>query len=313
MIRGGVSQSPKITGITASPAEPTPGAQVTLSVTATSPDGGTLSYQWYIVSGGKNTPVSGATKNPYNYKIPADTPDGRKFTFCAQVTNTVSGKEPASALSGNASVTVKKKTPESAETPAVTVTSNNGIADIGSDCGAAVTLSVSASVSDGGTLSYKWEKEEDGVWTVTDGSKSYYSFITPSTVGWESVKYRITVTNTLTLADGKTFSAYTVQEFSVKEDSRPEMPAPKISFKMHSDSAGTDIKVYQWTDENPPRFVADVFVDENFTLYASVSDADGNPVNGIVSWEWVLPSGMYDNIKTDESGTSYINVIAIIF
>lgn len=308
MIRGGVSQSPKITGITASPAEPTPGTQVTLSVTAASPDGGTLSYQWYTVNDGKNIPVSGATKNPYSYKIPADTPDGRKVTFCAQVTNTVSGKEPASALSGNASVTVKKKAPTSAETPTVTVTSNGGIADIGAACGAAVTFSVSASVSDGGTLSYKWEKEEDGVWTVTDGSKNYYSFSTPSTVGWESVKYRITVTNTLTLADGKTFSAHTVQEFSVKEDSRPEMPAPKISFKMHSNSVDTDINVYQWTDETPPRFVAEVFVDENFTLSASVSDTDGNPVEGIVSWEWKLPSWMHGDIKTDESGTSYTDV-----
>lgn len=167
---------------------------------------------------------------------------------------------------------------------------------------------MSASVSDGGTLSYKWEKEEDGVWTVTDGSKNYYSFSTPSTVGWESVKYRITVTNTLTLADGKTFSAHTVQEFSVKEGSRPEMPAPKISFKMHSNSVDTDINVYQWTDETPPRFVAEVFVDENFTLSASVSDTDGNPVEGIVSWEWKLPSWMHGDIKTDESGTSYTDV-----
>lgn len=143
---------------------------------------------------------------------------------------------------------------------------------------------------------------------MTDGSKNYYSFSTPSTVGWESVKYRINVTNTLTLADGKTFSAHTVQEFSVKEDSRPEMPAPKISFKMHSNSVDTDINVYQWTDETPPRFVAEVFVDENFTLSASVSDIDGNPVEGIVSWEWKLPSWMHGDIKTDESGTSYTDV-----
>lgn len=314
MIRGGVSQSPKITGITASPAEPTPGAQVTLSVTATSPDGGTLSYQWYTVSDGKNTPLPGATKNPYSYKIPADTPDGSKITFCAQVTNTVSGKDPASALSGNASVTVKKKAPTSAETPTVTVTSNGGIADTAAGCDETVTFSVSASVSDGGTLSYKWEKEEGGAWTATDGSRNAYSFRTPLISGWESVKYRITVTNTLQ-AGGKTLTAQKNVDFTVTEDNRLPMPYPELNVSvLVADSAGVEnnemnvpLGIYEAANLVSETYYCPIGVGEDYLIKIMVENSGGGNLSCKWTGKWrdSTDSAKQEQFTTDTDGTVY--------
>jgi hypothetical protein len=82
------------------------GATVTLSVTATSPDGGTLSYQWYsAVSGGIWTAIENATGASY---VPSTAVDG-SISYYARVTNTnnsLSGTKTASVNSGTVTVTV---------------------------------------------------------------------------------------------------------------------------------------------------------------------------------------------------------------
>jgi hypothetical protein len=84
----------------------TVGATVTLSVTAASPDGGTLSYQWHsAVSGGSWTAIEGAVEASYT---PSTAAEGA-VSYYARVINTnnsLSGTKTASANSELATVTV---------------------------------------------------------------------------------------------------------------------------------------------------------------------------------------------------------------
>jgi hypothetical protein len=82
------------------------GAAVTLSVTAASPDGGTLSYQWHsAVSGGSWTAIEGATEASY---MPSTAAEGA-VSYYARITNTnngTSGTKTATVNSATVTVTV---------------------------------------------------------------------------------------------------------------------------------------------------------------------------------------------------------------
>ena len=64
------------------------GKKATLSVTATAPEGGELSYQWYQVSASGAEPVSGATAASYKVRLY----DLGDTSFYCEVTNTVDGE-----------------------------------------------------------------------------------------------------------------------------------------------------------------------------------------------------------------------------
>jgi quinol monooxygenase YgiN len=130
----------------------TQGGSSSLSVQSIVSDGGTLSYQWYRNTSNSNssgTAISGATS--YSYSPPTAT-TGTLYYYVT-VTNTnnnASGTKIATATSNVVAVTVSALA--SAETPYIysnpqsrTVTQGNS-----------ASMSVSASVTDGGALSYQW-------------------------------------------------------------------------------------------------------------------------------------------------------------
>lgn len=121
-----------------------------LSISASVSDGGTLSYQWYKNTSNSTTggsAISGATYSSYK---PLTTSAGTAYYYC-KVTNTIGGVF-TEAFSNVASVTVQDPV---ADTPVfdLNLPSTSLVYDLDA---AADSLTVSASVSDGGTLSYQW-------------------------------------------------------------------------------------------------------------------------------------------------------------
>ena len=138
--------------------------EFTLMVTATSPDNGTLSYQWYkgtSASAVGGTPIGedDATLTLEKAHYPGD---GHLY-FYVVVTNTISdngdgGTKTATVTSAVATVTVTGNGVEmvNAETPNITGQPQGGTWNVAND--ASHTLTVTATITDGGTLSYKWHK-----------------------------------------------------------------------------------------------------------------------------------------------------------
>ncbi|MDR2727842.1 MAG: hypothetical protein LBB56_01830, partial [Chitinispirillales bacterium] len=172
---------------------------VELSVTAVSLDGGTLSYQWYssttgISSGG--TIIAGATGDKYS----PNTDMVGTFYYYVVVTNTnnaASGDKTAVSPSSVATVTVKQIV--NAAAPDINTHPSGGSVNEGGN----YTISVAASVTDGGTLSYKWytcEAASSSNCSEISGadSNSYsVSTVTPGTF-----YYYVAVTNTNNSANG---------------------------------------------------------------------------------------------------------------
>ncbi|WP_261303308.1 S-layer homology domain-containing protein [Paenibacillus andongensis] len=165
-----------------------------LSVSATVGDGGALSYQWYSnttnsASGG--TLISSATSATYA----APTATVGTTYYYVIVTNTnngVTGMNTATVASNAAEVTVNSlinaATPSIASQPAgATVTQN----------ASSPTLSVTASVSDGGSLSYQWysntTNSASGGTLIFSATSATYAAPT-ATVG--TTYYYVVVTNT---------------------------------------------------------------------------------------------------------------------
>ena len=196
----------------------TVGATATaLSVEATVSDGGTLTYQWY-----KNeVKITGATSKSYT---PSTTTAGT-FKYKVVVTNTnnnVNGEKTA-AEESSATVTVKSTDPVvvDAATPLI----SKGLADGTYKVGATATaLSVEATVSDGGTLTYQWYKGDEEIPGAT--SNSY----TPSTEAAGTFTYKVVVTNTNERVTGvKTATETKSAIITVIDPSKTNAEIPKSS------------------------------------------------------------------------------------
>ena len=136
-----------------------------LTVTASSPDGGSLSYQWYKGTSASTT-TGGATIGTDNKTLTlekAHYPGDGALYFYVVVTNTINdngdgGVKTATTTSAVATVTVTGNGVEmvNAEQPSITGQPTGGtwnVANVTSH-----TLTVTAAVTDGGTLSYQWYK-----------------------------------------------------------------------------------------------------------------------------------------------------------
>jgi acid stress-induced BolA-like protein IbaG/YrbA len=139
--------------------------EFTLTVTATSPDNGTLSYQWYkgtnasTATGGTEIGTDDATLTLEKEHYPGD---GHLY-FYVVVTNTINdngdgGTKTAAVTSAVATVTVTGNGVEmvNAETPNITGQPTGGTWNVSS--ANTFTLTVTATITDDGTLSYKWHK-----------------------------------------------------------------------------------------------------------------------------------------------------------
>jgi uncharacterized repeat protein (TIGR02543 family) len=171
-------------------------ASASLSVTASVSDGGTLSYQWYESA---SASASGGTlvASTQNYTVPTDTVG--IFYYYAIVTNTniaVNGSQTANAISSAAVITVFVT---DAETPAIQVQPQSKAYSQN----APASLSVAASVSDGGTLSYQWFSNATN--SASGGTEIPYETSDTYTVPTNVINtfyYYAVVTNTNTAVDG---------------------------------------------------------------------------------------------------------------
>jgi hypothetical protein len=131
-----------------------------LSVTATSPDGGTLSYKWY-----SNTSLSNVGGSVLNGKTGAtltlnadDYDENGTHFYYVEVTNTnnnVNGKRTATATSNAAQIQVNGIGGiYDAEQPEITEHPQSGSWNVST--ADTFELTVEAEVEDGGTLSYQW-------------------------------------------------------------------------------------------------------------------------------------------------------------
>ena len=154
-----------------------------LSVTASKTDEGTLSYQWYL----NDAAIGGATSSTYAVGTPAA---AGEYKYFVRVTNTLNGKT-KSVDSSVAVITVTDTTKINAVKPVFTTDlTEETVTYIMGDT-PNKTLSVAASVSDEGTLTYEWYKGTEKI----DGATS--ASYTPLVDAVGTFKYTVHVINTI--------------------------------------------------------------------------------------------------------------------
>ena len=164
---------------------------VALIVTATKSDNGVLSYQWYSNTANNNTGgtlISGA--NTASYTPPTD--ELGTVYYYVIVTNTLNAKT-AVATSNTAEIEINEKV--NAEVPQITEHPQSAEYVVGDT---AITLTVNATVSDVGNLTYQWysntvDSNEDG--EEIDGETD--ETFTPPTDTLGTTYYYVVVTNTI--------------------------------------------------------------------------------------------------------------------
>jgi uncharacterized repeat protein (TIGR02543 family) len=191
---------------------------VELSVTATSPDSGELGYQWLMAEGdGEGMAISGATGPNYT---PPTTTEG-VFAYYVRITNTnnsASGTKTAAADSNKATVTVTQ--PVNTQAPAISVQPQSAAYLLGAS---AAELSVTAEVSDGGTLSYQWHSAPTGgSWTAIEGATT--AGYTPSTAADGTIAYYVRITNTNNNASGTKTAATNSNTVTVRVTTNAALP-----------------------------------------------------------------------------------------
>ena len=172
------------------------GDTATLSVSANSASEGTITYQWYVSStaNGEGTAISGAVEA--SYTVPTDSESVKYYYVIAVNTN---GEYTASAKSAVAKITVGENGTEgdeeesgNAEVPVIFAQTSSSACRVGEE----VVLFVSASVSDGGALSYQWyvsdTADEEG--TPIEGAVS--AGYKPSSETAGTKYYYVVITNT---------------------------------------------------------------------------------------------------------------------
>ena len=196
-----------------------------LTITATVTDGGTLSYQWQKSDSadGEYSAIDGEDREDFT---PDTSAAGTTYYKCV-VTNTLNGKT-ASAESKVFTVTVSKEdgpVQENPQSPEITTAGKTLTYEVNDT---AETLTVTATVTDGGTLSYQWYKSAsvDGKYTAVSGADK--KDFTPETSVAGTTYYKCVVTNTLNEKTASIDSAiFTVTVIEAGEATPPEVSGTK--------------------------------------------------------------------------------------
>jgi len=203
-----------------------------LTVTATAPDDGALSYQWYSNTANSNTGgtlIDGATSANYT---PLTTTVGTTYYY-VEVTNTrdVNGNKTATTTSGAAKIEVVPIV--NAQTPVI---STHPIGTTYNQGATATPLTVAASVTDGGTLSYQWYSNATN--SNTDGtpiSGATANSYTPPTTGSGTTYYYVVVTNTNNDVNGETTASATSNVAAITIEIKPVVAVVPTQSKPLSD------------------------------------------------------------------------------
>lgn len=219
-----------------------------ISVTATSPDNGALSYQWYQ----NGNAINGATDKSYTPDISA----AGENSYHVVVTNTLTGK--------NGETSQKSTTSDPAIVKVITAqTPIINTQPLGADYlvdAKATAITVEAVVSDGGSLSYQWYKDGKKISGAT--TKGYV----PATDTAGAFTYHVDVTNTLTMNGVTNTATITSSKAVVNVVNLPKKPVittqPKggnyfkdeaaIALTVAAKSSDGGTLSYQWYDQNGP-------------------------------------------------------------
>jgi len=177
----------------------------TLSVTANVTDGGTLTYQWFRNTSNSNsggTEITGETSS--FYQPPTSSIDPSIFYYYVVVTNTITdngdgGNKTASRVSNVAVITFSTIPIINAEIPVIN-TQPTG-ATYAHNATAAPLFVAVAPVTDGGTFSYQWFRNNTPSNTGGTSVGTGTTFTPPTdTIG--TLYYYVVVTNTNTSVNG---------------------------------------------------------------------------------------------------------------
>lgn len=166
---------------------------------STTVPGGTWSYTWYDSS---YHSTDGAVVTPSTAK------DGKNDYSCS-ATYTLGGYDYHVGSSDNVSVTV---TAASAQAPNLSAQPAGGTYLVNTPSLSVKPVSVSAGVSDGGTVTYQWYASTDNAaFTPIDGATKS-SYTPPTSAAKATTYYRCVATNTLNSVSGHTYTSATTSD-----------------------------------------------------------------------------------------------------
>ena len=204
-----------------------------LYVTANASDGGTVTYQWY-----KNGSVINDA-NTFMYTPVIDSVSATTYIlYTCVATNTNSsatGSKTATATSNPAVITINPVAIVNAAAPSITASQlSNATYTAGTSAGA---LSVSANVSDGGTLSYQWYKNGSAI------SNAIYSSYTPDVSTAGSATYYCVVTNTNNSVNGTKTAITTSASATITVTTKIVATTPVITTDLSSTSSSGSLSI----------------------------------------------------------------------
>ncbi|MFD0960740.1 Ig-like domain-containing protein [Paenibacillus chungangensis] len=259
---------------------------ITLSVTASGSGSGTLSYQWMRNS--TNSYIGGSTINgatSATYDIPTSTPrDEYYYVVVTNTDNSVSGINKATTRSDFAHVTVNALA--NAADPVISAHPQDANVDQGAP---SVTLSVTASASGSGTLSYQWMRNSTNSYiggnTINGATSATYDIPTSTP---RDEYYYVVVTNTDNSVSGinkattrSDFAHVTVNALANAadpvisahpQDANVDQGAPSVTLSVTASASGSGTLSYQWMRNSTNSYIG------------------GNTINGATSATYDIPT-----------------------
>jgi hypothetical protein len=285
------AKPPEITGQPAGKTYTQDATSTPLSVTATSPDGGTLTYQWFTNTTNDSqggSPIIGATGETY---IPPTDATGALYYY-AVVTNTnpaATGNQTSVRVTDPALITVNPK--KDAETPKITTQPQGGTYPYGDTPTLSVTV---ATPTDGGTTSCQWYKNtvnsnqggtpisgetpcDESFTPPNDPGKAYYYVVVTNTNGSASGSPTASIASdpALVTVNAQTFTVRFFDETGERTDLSASYPSQNITLISLSPPTGFTFAGWSVNNTETPR-TGTYYVSSNVDFYAKWTTTDAS-------------------------------------
>ncbi|MDR1592744.1 MAG: Ig-like domain-containing protein [Prevotellaceae bacterium] len=290
-----------------------------LSVTATSGDGGTLGYQWYVNTSASNEGGEAVLGVTYpTFTPPVDVVGTFYYYVVVSNTNTnVDGHQTVYAPSAVATIVVNPiidaATPVIGTQPAGASYDHNATA---------TALSVAATISDAGTLSYQWFSNTDNSATGGTSVGTNDASYTPSTATVGTLYYYVVVTNTNNAVNGEKVAIVTSNVVAIVVNPIVDAATPVIGTQpagtsYNQNAAATALSVaatisdagtlsYQWFSNTANSATGGTSVGTN--------DASYTPSTAVVGtlYYYVVVTNTNNSVNGVKVATATSDVVAIV-